>query len=43
MKRKNPFQRGGNEKMQTTTVIFIEATHGGLLTKMMRYRELRMA
>jgi hypothetical protein len=43
VKRKNAFQKGGNEKMQTTTVMFIPSTRGGLLTKMMRNREVEMA
>ena len=42
-KRKEKFQKDGNEKMQTTSVMFIPSSRGGLLTKMMREREQELS
>ena len=44
-KRKG-FQKDGKKdevKLETTTVMFIQSTRGGLLTKMMREREMELS
>jgi hypothetical protein len=42
-KRKEKFRKDGNERMQTTSVMFIPSSWGGLLTKMKRKREQELS